>query len=175
MVFKNFKSTYKLILVLAVLVTSCGDDDGIDPSQLVSNFEEPYLGFLIEEDEFIAINGPAELTENFNTLTRLYYNQDLNGVDYYTYAFITSGSSTIQKYYIANVKVATNQQNLAHLKSVLTGIYGEPVFIDGEPTSSSHQYRFQLSPYAVNIVYSKDFNDPNANIVVTYTSGGSAD
>lgn len=127
----NMKKTIFLIVISLFIVSCSNDDSELDPSLKLDSYIEPYLNFLVNEETFLAANGPAdERRQPQNPGFVLYYNRDLDGVIEYAYGFTISDVPEGELILI-NVRLEPNSHNLNLVRNRLIDIYGLPSqFVD---------------------------------------------
>jgi len=175
MIIKRFNSILRNITICSLfllLIFSCSSDDSdIDPSLKLDSYEEPYVNFLIDEETFVAANGPAD-ERVFPSSPGLYlsYNRALNGVIEYRYLFTINNTSFPEGAFTAiNVQLEPNSHNLNLVRNALTSIYGEPDLFAG---SGSDVLLFPpTSTYEVELVYTSNIEDEENPILLVVYDG----
>ncbi len=155
-----------LLSLLCLLFLSCSSDDsGLDPALKLDSYVEPYLNFLINEETFVAVNGPAdERKDPAGSGFVLAYNRDLNGVQEYSYGFTRNNTTFIEGLFTSiNVRLEPNSHNRNLVRNALTNIYGEPDLFVDEGTN------VLIFPPTSNYEVDLLFNDgENPRLIVIY-------
>lgn len=158
-----------IIFIFFIIISCSNDDSNIDSSLKLNSYIEPYINFLVDEETFIADNGPAdERIFPANPGFHLAYNRSLEGVIEYRYIFTVNNTSFPEGAFThINVRLEPNLHNLNLVRNALTEIYGEPdLFVDSE---SDVLIFPPTSTYEVELLYTRDLqNDENPNLIVIY-------
>ncbi|WP_422105030.1 hypothetical protein [Winogradskyella sp.] len=159
------KITYKnttvlkhlLLFFISIALLSCdSDDSSIDPSQLLSNFQEPNLNFRISPEELKMQEGEPDLDNGFFFT----YLNPQNAVTEYRYVILTDFLTQEPFYAHVNVDIYANQQNLDYIVNWLTDKYGTPEFSQFGDGSQGYEWFLNTEAdddlFNISIVYSGD-------------------
>ena len=158
---------YIFLLFTLTSLFSCNSDDSSEMdnnSEIILDFQEPPLNFLINQAQFITENGQPD---NIIGAT-LYYNSDENGEIERIFDF--DGNNFSDSYFLNNVHFNSNQNNLDFMLNWLTNKYGEPIL---EQESPSTQYYIWYNTntsfeYIVQLVFSTDLEREDALLFASY-------
>jgi hypothetical protein len=169
----NYSIKVACYLLIYLIVFSCSstDDVDIDPSLLLDSYVQPYLNFLVDEETFVADNGPADERGVFIDGIFLAYNRDLKGVIEYFYVFRPSSSNPdFVRYIQLNVRVEPNQRNLNMILNSMTNLYGEPDFFQDLSSTTDTNIFPPTATFDPSLSFTRNnFDDDSPFLIAGYT------